>query len=139
MQLIMVLGIAIAIAAVIFSLQNNAPVVVTLAGWTFEGSLALVLLIALGLGALIAGLLSSPAVIGGRWSTGRLRKRVAELERQLAEERQRVRDLDADVMRLSPADVRAVPEKPYVGLRALIEQAEPDADVSGKSPGGERH
>lgn len=136
MQLIMVLGIAIAIAAVVFSLQNNAPVVVTLAGWTFEGSLALVLLISLGLGAVIAGLLSSPAVIGGRWSAARLRKRVADLERQVAEERQRVLELEADVARLAPADLRVIPEKPYVGLRTLMLQADPAADAS--EPGERR-
>lgn len=121
MQLIMVLGIAIAIGAVVFSLQNNSPVVVTLAVWTFEGSLALVLLVALGLGALIAALLSSPAVIGGKWSAGRLRNRVADLERQLAEQQQRARELEAELARHSPAPSAAPPaEKPYVGLRALF-------------------
>ena len=63
MQLILISGITIAIGAVVFALQNNAPVVVTLALWTVEGSLALVLLVSLGIGALIAGLLSSPAAI----------------------------------------------------------------------------
>ena len=46
MQLILISGITIAIGAVVFALQNNAPVVVTLALWTVEGSLALVLLVA---------------------------------------------------------------------------------------------
>lgn len=126
MQLIMVLGIAIAIGAVVFSLQNNSPVVVTLAAWTFEGSLALVLLVSLGLGALIAGLLSSPAVIGGKWSMGRLRNRVAELERQLAEEQQRARELETELARHAPAATSDAPpaEKPYVGLRALFSRAD---------------
>lgn len=56
MQLILILGIIVAIAAVVFALQNNLPVVVAIALWRFEGSLALVLLVSLGLGALIAGL-----------------------------------------------------------------------------------
>lgn len=131
MQLIMLLGIGIAIGAVVFALQNNSPVVVTLAAWTFEGSLALMLLAALGVGALIAGLLSSPAVIGGKWSAGRLRSRVADLERQLALERQRTRELEAELARHAPAAVTApAAEKPYVGLRALFSHA----DAAGASP-----
>jgi uncharacterized integral membrane protein len=122
MQLILILGIVVAIVAVVFALQNNLPVVVAIALWSFEGSLALVLLVSLGLGALIAGLLSSPAVIRGQWTTGRLHKQVADLERQLAAQQQRSRELEAEVARLSPASAGAAPvaEKPYVGLKTLI-------------------
>jgi uncharacterized integral membrane protein len=122
MQLILILGIIVAIAAVVFALQNNLPVVVAIALWSFEGSLALVLLVSLGLGALIAGLLSSPAVIRGQWTMGRLRKQVTDLERQLAAQQQRNRELEAEVARLSPAPEGAAPlaEKPYVGLKTLI-------------------
>lgn len=126
MQLILILGIIIAIAAVIFALQNNLPVVVAIALWRFEGSLALVLLVSLGVGALIAGLLSSPAVIRGQWTMGRLRKQVADLERQLAAQQQRNRELEAEVARLSPTPAGATPvaEKPYVGLKTLIAGAD---------------
>lgn len=137
MQLILIVGIIGAIGAVVFALQNNSPVVVTLALWTFEGSLALVLLVSLGLGALLAGLLSSPAVIRGQWSLGRLRIRVNELERQLAEEQQRQRDLEAELARLAPETAAAKPaaEKPYVGLRALM-----TGENAGSAPrdGGQR-
>lgn len=126
MQLILIIGIIIAIGAVIFALQNNTPVVVTLALWSFEGSLALVLLVSLGLGVLIAGLLSSPAMIRGQWTMGRLRNRVVDLERQLAEQQQRTRDLDGELARQSPpaASTVAATEKPYVGLRALLAGAD---------------
>ncbi len=122
MQLILILGIVVAIVAVVFALQNNLPVAVVIALWRFEGSLALVLLVSLGVGALIAGLLSSPAVIRGQWTTGRLRKQVADLERQLAAQQQRNRGLEAEVARLSPASAGTAPvaEKPYVGLKTLI-------------------
>ena len=122
MQLILILGIIVAIAAVVFALQNNLPVVVTVALWRFEGSLALVLLVSLGLGALIAGLLSSPSVITRQWALGRLRKQVTDLERQLAGQQQRNRELEAEVARRSPAPAGAAPveEKPYVGLKTLI-------------------
>lgn len=122
MQLMLILGIVVAIGAVVFALQNNLPVVVSVALWSFEGSLALVLLVSLGLGALIAGLLSSPAVIARQWALGRLRKQVADLERQLAAQQQRTRELEAEVARLppAPADATPVAEKPYVGLKTLI-------------------
>lgn len=137
MQLILVFGIIIAIGAVMFALQNNTPVIVTLALWTFEGSLALVLLVALGLGVLITGLLSSPAVIRGQWTTGRLRSRVADLERQLAEQQQLGRELEAELERSSSPDVRPAPlkEKPYFGLRALLT----GTPQGGTSPQLERH
>ena len=53
MQLTLILGIVFAIGAVLFALQNNVPVTVTFALWRFDSTLAVVLLIALGLGALI--------------------------------------------------------------------------------------
>jgi uncharacterized integral membrane protein len=40
MQLTLIVGIIVAIGAVLFALQNNTPVVVALAVWRFEGSLA---------------------------------------------------------------------------------------------------
>lgn len=84
MQLGLIVGIVFAIGAVLFAMQNIAPVTVTLGIWSFEGSLALVLLMALGLGALIAGLLTSPAMIRRQWENKRLTHRVEELERKLA-------------------------------------------------------
>jgi len=137
MQLMLVLGIVFAIVAVLFALQNNIPVAVTLAVWQFDGSLALVLLIALGLGVLITGLLSSPAVIRGQWVAARLRRRVAELEREAAECQAQNRALAAEVARLSPAGAEAIladaEEKPYVGMRALLagEPAPRDDDTHG--------
>ena len=126
MQLILILGIIVAIVAVVFALQNNLPVVVAIALWRFEGSLALVLLVSLGLGALIAGLLSSPSVIKRQWALGRLRKQIADLERQLAGQQLRNRELEAELARVSPTPAGAAPvqEKPYVGLKTLITGAD---------------
>ncbi len=132
MQLVLVVGIVFAIAAVLFALQNNVPVAVTLAVWHFDGSLALVLLLALGLGVLITGLLSSPAVIRRQWLAARLRRRVAELEREAAEQLAQNRELAAEIARLSPAStaegVSATEEKSYVGMRALL-TGEADARI----------
>jgi lipopolysaccharide assembly protein A len=122
MQLMLILGIVFAIVAVLFALQNNILVAVSFAFWQFEGSLALVLLLALGLGVLITCLISSPSVIRRQWANGRLRRQAADLERQVAEQAARIGELSAELgRRAGAAQTDAVPEtKPYVGLRSLL-------------------
>ncbi len=121
MQLMLIFGIAVAIGAVVFALQNNAPVAVTLAMWRYEGSLAIVLLLALGLGALITGLLSSPSVIRAQWTLARLRRQVTALEGDLEDCRRHNRELAAELARAGvDATAEPRPQKPYVGLRTLL-------------------
>ena len=126
MQLGLIVGIICAIGAVLFAMQNIAAVTVTLGFWSFEGSLALVLLVALGLGALIAGLISSPAMIRRQWNVARLGRQVADLERKLADEAKRNDELSIELAKVRPASATEIEpppkteEKPYVGLRALI-------------------
>lgn len=121
MQLMLIFGIAVAIGAVVFALQNNTPVAVTLAAWRFEGSLAIVLLMALGLGALITGLLSSPSVIRAQWNLARLRRQVTALEGDLENCRRHNSELAAELARGGvDATAEPRPQKPYVGLRTLL-------------------
>jgi uncharacterized integral membrane protein len=131
MQLLLIFGIAFAIAAVAFALQNNVPVTVSFVFWNFHGSLAMVLLLAMGLGAIIAGLVSSPAVIKGQWAAARLRRQVAALEGEKADQAQRIRAMEAELKRLDPA-AEVAPEqiRPYVGLKTLL--------TSGGKPGSDR-
>ena len=121
MQLFLILGIVFAIGAVTFALQNGVPVTVALAFWRFDSSLAVVLLVALGLGALIAGLVSTPSVIKGQWAGARLRRQVAGLEADRALLERRVRELEAEPPQKTPAPVPAADgAAPYVGLKALM-------------------
>lgn len=122
MQLMLILGIAFAGAAVLFALQNTAIVTVSLAAWQFDGSLAMVLLITLGLGVLIAGLISSPAMIRRQWAVVRLRRQVADLEKEAVEQRKTIDALRFEINRLTPdaAVLSPAPERPYVGLREII-------------------
>lgn len=124
MQLGLIAGIIFAIVAAMFAMQNITPVTVTLGIWSFEGSLALVLLTTLGIGALIAGLVTSPAMIRRQWAVASLGHRVADLEHKLASETRRNEELRAELARLGTnADSlpqQSTEEKPYVGLRALI-------------------
>lgn len=129
MQLTLILGIVFAIGAVLFALQNNVPVTVNFALWRFDSSLAMVLLLALGLGVIIAALLSSPAVLRGQWTASRLRRQITGLEEEKSVLAQRVVQLEAEVARISPASVPEPEEpKPYVGLKTLL-----TGGASGKS------
>ncbi len=80
MQLISIVAMLSAIVAVIFSLQNNIPVTVTLMMWHFESSLAIVLLLALAVGGVIVALVSTPSTLRRQWEIRRLRQKISELE-----------------------------------------------------------
>jgi len=122
MHLMLILGVVFAIGAVVFALQNNVSVIVSIALWQFEGSLALVLLLALGLGVLIAGLMSSPTVIRGQWVASRLHRQVNELEEKLDQQLLRNNELAAELSKLSSASAmrEQVEERPYVGFREML-------------------
>ena len=121
MQLLLILGIVFAIGAVTFALQNNVAVTVVFGFWRYDSSLAVVLLVALGLGALIAGLVSTPSVLKGQWNGARLRRQVASLEADKLALEGRIGMLEAETAQKFPAPVPAAEEAaPYVGLKTLL-------------------
>jgi uncharacterized integral membrane protein len=79
MRLGLIVGIAIAIGAVAFALQNNVPVTVTFLVWRFDSSLAMVLLLALAIGAIVMALVTAPGALKARWALSRQRKEIDEL------------------------------------------------------------
>ncbi|SHL62241.1 Uncharacterized integral membrane protein [Nitrosospira sp. Nsp11] len=119
MQLLLIVGIAAAIAAVAFALQNSIPVTVTLGLWTFDSSLAMVLLLAIGIGAVIALLVSWPGIIKNVWKGSQLRRRVNKLEDDKAALERRVTQLEEELMRISP---EPIPEEPtrFLGLKSIL-------------------
>lgn len=106
MQLMLIFGIVFAIGAALFALQNNVPVTVAFIRWRFDSTLAVVLLVALGLGAFIAALVSTPSVIRGQWGGTRLRRQVAGLEQEKARLEARLAALEAEAARLRPPPQR---------------------------------
>ena len=102
MQLLLILGIAFTICAVSFALQNDVPVTVMLSNWRFDSSLALVLLVTLGLGSLIAALVSTPGAIEGLWARARLRRQIASVEREKEILAQRLRLLELKLAQAAP-------------------------------------
>jgi len=94
-QLAILIGLAVAIGAVAFALQNNVPVTVTFLLWRIDSALAMVLLLAVALGALIVALLSTPAVLRLQWNVTRQRRQIAALEQANSELRSEVARLSA--------------------------------------------
>ncbi len=85
MIIFLILGLLLGAVAVIFALQNVAMVTVTFLSWQFEGSLALVILFSLALGALISMLLSIPDSIRRSFQISSLKKHASKLEEKLGD------------------------------------------------------
>ncbi len=124
MQLTVIIGIIIAIAGVAFALQNSVPVTLTFLLWRFDGSLAMVVLLALVLGALVIALVSTPAALRSRWSANRQRSEIESLKEANASLRERVAALE----RHSPAGTSSGESTgesqagSAIGLRAIAAQ-----------------
>ncbi len=80
MPFALITTITIVFLAVAFALQNDQVVAIQFFGWTFEGSLVLILLTTLCLGIIIHILAAMPAQIRKAQQMTQLNKRVAELE-----------------------------------------------------------
>ncbi len=94
MQLLVLIGLALAMIAVAFALQNNVPVTVTFLLWRFDSTLAMVLLLAAAIGAIAVALVSTPRVLKLQWGAARQRRQIAALElsnRELQDEMGRLR------------------------------------------------
>jgi lipopolysaccharide assembly protein A len=87
MQVFVFVALGVALVAVMFALQNIVPVTVAFLAWTFEGSLALLLFVALIVGALVSLLASVPTLLRGRWAATSMKKRIAALEAELKDVR----------------------------------------------------
>jgi uncharacterized integral membrane protein len=72
--------IAVAIAAVIFSSYNTAVVDISLFGFMVSGPLGLILIIALSLGVLIGVILMTPGAIKNQVIVSRHKKQLAKME-----------------------------------------------------------
>lgn len=145
MQLLAIIAILFTIGGVMFALQNNVPVMVSFALWQFEGSLALVLLISLALGALIAALVSTPATLRMQWQISRQKSHIARLEKDNKDVERQLSELEQK-SRSDHAIPLNMPSEEYAGLKQLITGAPPhwrpvegkpvvsDADSSLTSP-----
>jgi uncharacterized integral membrane protein len=113
MQIFLFFALFIAILAIIFAVQNNDTTGVSFFVWDFEGSLALILLIAMAAGALISFLASLPTNIKVRWGFRNQKKKITELETSLAEHKQKMEDMQKSLEKADqPQEVEA--EEPQI-------------------------
>jgi len=84
MQILLIFSFIIAFVAIIFAIQNTEVMPIRFMIWQSEGSLALILFIFLVAGALISYLATTPGQIKRRMAISNQRKRISEVEGQLA-------------------------------------------------------
>ena len=117
MQLLTIFAMLAAAGGVVFALQNQDMVAVSLLIWNFEASLAVVLLLALALGGLVVALVSTPATLRHQWTINRQQKQLAELTL-------RVKTLEGEAdelrRRIPTSDGGLGVESPYKEMPTLI-------------------
>jgi uncharacterized integral membrane protein len=100
----LILGVLLGGASVIFLLQNDAPVTVTFFSWEYSGSLAIVLMLAMLSGILVAALLLLPSFVRDEFRLSRLRRRNIRLEDELTTTKK-----ELEVEMVSPDEPHTVP------------------------------
>jgi uncharacterized integral membrane protein len=84
MQFVMIFSLAVAVLAVMFSMQNTETVLLKFFIWEFHSPLAVLMLIALTIGAILTTLLTIPGWFRSKKTNSRHHKEVVELEDSLA-------------------------------------------------------
>jgi len=96
----LVFALVIAVLAVIFALYNTAPVTIAFFAWQVTGSLSLILLITLAIGALIGLLALAPTLVKGSFQSSGQRKRLAALEQEISDKKATLEEQKATIERL---------------------------------------
>jgi uncharacterized integral membrane protein len=96
MQIFLIFALIIALLAVIFAIQNVAIVSISFFAWHIQGSLAVVLLVALGAGVLISILVSIPGIVKRGWNSASSKKKFSSLETERDQLKSKVAEISAD-------------------------------------------
>ena len=90
----LILAFLIAVVAVIFALGNTQEVTVSFLTWSVDGSLALVLLIAVAIGVLIGVLIMTPSVVKQKLAISGQRKRLKSTEEERDEQKTKLAEIE---------------------------------------------
>ena len=85
MIIFLIIGLLLGALTIIFALQNITTITVMFLSWQFEGSLALILMLAVGVGIVISALSSLPDVIKKSFQISTLKKHNEKLKDSLIE------------------------------------------------------
>lgn len=98
MIIFLIFGLILGALSVIFALQNIIPITVTFFAWQVEGSLSLILLLALLTGVIICGLLSIPEVIRNHIRFTTLKNQKKDLELALENLKAQKTETESDIL-----------------------------------------
>jgi len=132
MRIFLVAALLVAFLAIIFALQNASPIIVTFGVWRVTASLALILLLTLGIGFVTGLLVSMPAIIRRNMDTGKYKRQAKHLETELADVKQELvhhqhllaqanTDLDEQQQRLHELEARPQSLLPESSTRETAE------------------
>jgi uncharacterized integral membrane protein len=93
----LILALVMAIVMVFFALENPTMVTVSFFGYAVQGSLALFIMVAMGIGVLIGLLVMIPGRIRSGLANTRNRKKIGSLESNLEEHKTRLAALEKPV------------------------------------------
>jgi uncharacterized integral membrane protein len=117
----LIFALVIAVIAVIFALQNTMVIPISFLAWKITGSLSLVLLVTLAIGAVIGLLVLAPSTIKHTLAASGHRKRIGLLEKELDENKAKV----AELLRPKPVP----PQSPLTEMPKPITPSTPPADA----------
>ena len=100
MPLLLIFSLVIAFLAILFAIQNTTVTPIRFLFWETEGSLALVLFIALVAGALISYLATAPGQIKQRMTISSQRKRITEAESELTSTQEELQGTKAQLQQI---------------------------------------
>lgn len=95
MALFLILGALLGAVSVIFVLQNITPITVSFFAWQIEGSLAIILFLALLSGMFITLLMFLPGFIRDEFRFSALKKQNKDLENELTATKKELADVSA--------------------------------------------
>ena len=111
MFILFIIGLLIGAITIVFALQNIVPITVTFLVWQFDGSLALILVLAALAGAVVGALLTVPGTISTYFKFENLKRRNRELENELEEHKRKSQE---DIVRVSEAALKNNDKTVYV-------------------------
>ncbi len=90
-----IIGILLGGAVVVFALQNVAPVMVTFLSWSFQGSVAFIVIVSVLIGVVINMLFSASAFLKGMLTESKLNRNNHDLRNELDDHKVMLADAHA--------------------------------------------
>lgn len=104
MQIFSIIAVFVALLAVVFAFQNAVTISVTFFDVNFEASLAIVLILTLGIGMIIGLLVSIPSIVHRNSRISKYKGKIVELENEsngyletITHQRQRIENLERHI------------------------------------------